>query len=286
MFRKLVEATKPIYTRAQRRHKPEIAKGLVAKWKALDPPGRFLSKSGQLWFEIDDESAKKRASKSLGERSKDGSISPSLPRLVSTSSSGSSTSTFSRPRGFKGAMPKWPELSVTQTAVMENGEEEVTSDRFRLYFNSDASKTDPFKGMLSIHPSSSQDVPTNELMLASSAIIGYNGRTSREETMNQALSTFGQQQKTNLPGGVPGSEGSGDDLPTAAELASFFDGFSEQQDGQSRWLSKANCSWSNQERLMEAANCSWSNQERLMEAEQPEVRHHLSDGEGIRLMGI
>jgi len=70
LFRRMIEQHKAIYLAAPRRHKPQIAMALVAKWKALDPPGRFLtkSKSSQHWYEIDDETAKKRTSKSLGER--------------------------------------------------------------------------------------------------------------------------------------------------------------------------------------------------------------------------
>lgn len=235
----------------------------MAKWKALDPPGRFLSKSGHVWFEIDDESAKKRASKSLGERSKDGSISPSRRRLASASSSGGTTSSSSgsssgsynsRPREFEASMPQWPELSAAQAAVMEENEE-VTSDRFRLYFNSDSSK--PCKtNTVSMHSLSFQDLPTNELMLASS-FLG----------------------KQKIPDDVPGTVSSGDDLPTAAELASFFDAFSEQQGGQNRWLSKSSSSCSHRERMKE------EDQE-----DQPKLRHHLSEdsikSEGLWLMNI
>lgn len=71
-----------MYLAASRRDKPEIAKLLVTHWRGLSPPGRFLakrttkSKSGEgettrkLWYEIGDEAAKKRASKSLGEKQK------------------------------------------------------------------------------------------------------------------------------------------------------------------------------------------------------------------------
>ena len=83
-FRKLIEEFKPIYIAAPRREKPDIAKKLVAQWKAQDPPGRFLEKRSscrvggvtpkKLWYEISDEAAKKRASKSLGEKQKVGSL--------------------------------------------------------------------------------------------------------------------------------------------------------------------------------------------------------------------
>lgn len=72
-----------MYVAAPRRDKPEIARLLVAHWKGLNPPGRFLAKrpaaSGdgdpakKLWYEISDEAAKKRSSKSLGEKQKSGS---------------------------------------------------------------------------------------------------------------------------------------------------------------------------------------------------------------------
>ncbi|CAB9506216.1 expressed unknown protein [Seminavis robusta] len=74
LFRRLIEAHKAVYISAPRRSKPDIAKTLVAQWRAMDPPGRFLAKkmmpgqSKKLWYEIGDDAARKRTSKSLGEK--------------------------------------------------------------------------------------------------------------------------------------------------------------------------------------------------------------------------
>jgi hypothetical protein len=79
------------YQSAPRVKKPEIAKHLVDNWRALDPPGRFLSKAktGEMWEDIGDEAARRRTSKSLGERGKQS-------KSAAESSSDTSASTTSR----------------------------------------------------------------------------------------------------------------------------------------------------------------------------------------------
>ena len=85
-----------MYLAASRRDKPEIAKLLVNHWRGLTPPGRFLAKqtttssdgeAKKLWFEIGDEAAKKRASKSLGEKQK-AALTPKELYMSSPSSTG------------------------------------------------------------------------------------------------------------------------------------------------------------------------------------------------------
>jgi hypothetical protein len=74
LFRKLVESKKALYISTPRRGKPAIAKALINQWRCLNPPGRFLAKKAipgsntMLWYEIGDDAARKRTSKSLGEK--------------------------------------------------------------------------------------------------------------------------------------------------------------------------------------------------------------------------
>lgn len=87
-FRGLIEQYKPTYQSAPKGQKPEIAQMLVNQWRALDPPGRFMAKSPDnedLWVDIGDMAARRRASKSLGERSKRSIVAdpaPPMPPLV------------------------------------------------------------------------------------------------------------------------------------------------------------------------------------------------------------
>lgn len=73
-FRKFIETYKSIYQSATRSEKAEIALEVVYTWREMDPPGRFLAKTfpkngGQcVWHDVGDEQARKKASKSLGER--------------------------------------------------------------------------------------------------------------------------------------------------------------------------------------------------------------------------
>lgn len=87
-FRGLIEQYKPTYQSAPKDQKPEIAQMLVNQWRALDPPGRFMAKSPDnqdLWVDIGDMAARRRASKSLGERSKRSIVAdpaPPMPPLL------------------------------------------------------------------------------------------------------------------------------------------------------------------------------------------------------------
>jgi hypothetical protein len=97
LFRKLVEANKAYYISTPRREKPAIAKALVNQWRCLNPPGRFLAKrsipgnSKMLWYEIGDDAARKRASKSLGEKKGSPFLATCLERSQSSGSSSTST---------------------------------------------------------------------------------------------------------------------------------------------------------------------------------------------------
>ncbi|CAB9515941.1 Transcriptional regulator [Seminavis robusta] len=72
-FRKLVEEKRRVYLSSHfKREKRLIAETIVAAIKSLDPPGRFLSKDTKtgLWFPIDEDRAREKASQALRENSK------------------------------------------------------------------------------------------------------------------------------------------------------------------------------------------------------------------------
>jgi len=76
LFRELVNDYKPAYQTAPKGKKSDVADNMVRRWRNLYPPGRFLAKRkdhGELWIDVGDEAARRRAAKSLGERSKQSS---------------------------------------------------------------------------------------------------------------------------------------------------------------------------------------------------------------------
>lgn len=93
-FRKFIEKYKRVYQNATRSEKAEIALEVVYTWRELNPPGRFLTKTypnqGEkcLWHDVGDEQARKKASKSLGERKNfdPTNLSSSEPSSISNSS--------------------------------------------------------------------------------------------------------------------------------------------------------------------------------------------------------
>ena len=70
-FRQLVAEHKVEYIVAQKGEKPKIAMKVVQTWRALDPPGRFLTKSdpslgdNSYWHDVGDKEAKRKASQCL-----------------------------------------------------------------------------------------------------------------------------------------------------------------------------------------------------------------------------
>lgn len=61
------------YKLASKGNKPRIASEVVAAWKSLDPPGRFLarrdpSSHDSLWYDVGEQLAVKRTIKTLGEK--------------------------------------------------------------------------------------------------------------------------------------------------------------------------------------------------------------------------
>lgn len=71
-FRKLVEKHKSRYVAASRVDKPKVAGELVAIWRKLDPPGRFLarceSNHTNPWVDVGDHRARQKTSQCLRER--------------------------------------------------------------------------------------------------------------------------------------------------------------------------------------------------------------------------
>jgi hypothetical protein len=76
-FRSFIKKHKAKYVAASRIDKPKVAGEVVAKWRALDPPGRFLVQNGdgntnddgnQLWNDVGDRRARQKTSQSLRER--------------------------------------------------------------------------------------------------------------------------------------------------------------------------------------------------------------------------
>lgn len=72
-FRTLVEEKRRVYVSAHfKREKRFIAETIVVAIKNLDPPGRFLSRDSKtgVWFPINDDRAREKASQALRENSK------------------------------------------------------------------------------------------------------------------------------------------------------------------------------------------------------------------------
>jgi hypothetical protein len=83
-FRKLVNEHKMRYLACSKVEKPKVARQVVALWRKLDPPGRFLTRaddtkrgpgsvkaSDNVWFEVGDKKAREKASQCLRERTPD-----------------------------------------------------------------------------------------------------------------------------------------------------------------------------------------------------------------------
>ena len=70
-FREMVKKYQNRYRSASKADKPIVALEIVLRWKALSPPGRFLSKStgkgGDLWHEISEEKATRKVAQRLRE---------------------------------------------------------------------------------------------------------------------------------------------------------------------------------------------------------------------------
>jgi len=69
-FRRIVEDSKPTYkATTSKAEKTTIAINIVTKWRALDPPGRFLKKNEKtgLWDDTGDKEAHKKTSQALRE---------------------------------------------------------------------------------------------------------------------------------------------------------------------------------------------------------------------------
>lgn len=80
-FRKLVLEHKMRYFACSKVDKPKVAREVVAIWRSLTPPGRFLARKDEskrgpgsvhsrdnLWHEVDDQKAREKASQCLRER--------------------------------------------------------------------------------------------------------------------------------------------------------------------------------------------------------------------------
>jgi hypothetical protein len=91
-FRRLVNEHKLRYMFCPKLEKPQVARDVVALWRALTPPGRFLSCSESQemvqgprsikdceWFEVVDRKAREKASQCLRERTRD--VAPFLQQL-------------------------------------------------------------------------------------------------------------------------------------------------------------------------------------------------------------
>ena len=72
LFRQYIRECKEAYQLAPKTQKPLISQQLVAKWRSLDPPGRFLERceDDKTWRDVGDAVACRKTSKALGERGK------------------------------------------------------------------------------------------------------------------------------------------------------------------------------------------------------------------------
>ena len=70
-FREMVKKYQDRYRSASKADKPIVALEIVLRWKALSPPGRFLTKSAgkgdDLWHEISEEKATRKVAQRLRE---------------------------------------------------------------------------------------------------------------------------------------------------------------------------------------------------------------------------
>lgn len=92
LFRQLVNEHKMRYLACNKVDKPKVAREVVALWRKLDPPGRFLARKDEskrgpgsvkddnnIWIEVGDKKAREKASQCLRERTAD--VLPYLSRL-------------------------------------------------------------------------------------------------------------------------------------------------------------------------------------------------------------
>jgi hypothetical protein len=83
-FRKLVNEHKMRYLACSKVDKPKVARDVVALWRKLEPPGRFLARKDEtkrgpgsvksldnVWYEVGDKKAREKASQCLRERTPD-----------------------------------------------------------------------------------------------------------------------------------------------------------------------------------------------------------------------
>lgn len=74
-FRQLVNDHKYRYLAASKVDKPKVAREVVAIWRKLSPPGRFLTKTkgskDATWYDVGDQKAREKASQCLRERTPD-----------------------------------------------------------------------------------------------------------------------------------------------------------------------------------------------------------------------
>lgn len=71
-FRAFIKKYKPTYAAANRIDKPKVAGQVVAKWREMNPPGRFLvqvrTTNRNVWNDVGDRKARQKTSQSLRER--------------------------------------------------------------------------------------------------------------------------------------------------------------------------------------------------------------------------
>ena len=83
-FRKLVNDHKMRYLACSKVDKPKVAREVVAHWRKMNPPGRFLARKDEtrkgpgsvksadnVWYEVGDKKAREKASQCLRERTPD-----------------------------------------------------------------------------------------------------------------------------------------------------------------------------------------------------------------------
>lgn len=78
-FRKLVCEHKMRYFACSKVEKPNVARDVVNLWRRQSPPGRFLTREGENWYEVGDKKAREKASQCLRERTPE--VMPLLKQL-------------------------------------------------------------------------------------------------------------------------------------------------------------------------------------------------------------
>lgn len=233
-FRQMVLRHKDIYLKASRQDKSNIAWEIVMEWRHLSPPGRFLTRTNPLeaasvWHDVGDEQAKRRTSKTLGEKtSKKRKVVPS--QVVPSSSVSSAASSTSEDDDQSLPLPPLKKkariVSVGSTSTAK------TSLRSCLWKNAMATATTTSASDNNNNDGAcSESGVVTESQTETSSVISSSDSSSDNESPTTVkkpqvkidLSLTGMLLDPLQPGSIGGRTAIGAHIPTAAELTTCFE---------------------------------------------------------------